>query len=159
MRKDLRPFVIPLNEDFHIRLGIFTKYYVRGEWAYDIRTIFKTSKDIVMVAYPKVKVPPNSFFWEPFEFGAVEITAVSNEKARVGKVLEAKLKQETFNQLECCQCGGPPHLLNSNRECCHLFCTKCVSQIENVAIYFVPNVFHPATSGASVSDVAVKLEH
>ena len=127
MRKDLRPFVIPLNEDFHIRLGIFTKYYVRGEWAYDIRTIFKTSKDIVMVAYPKVKVPPNSFFWEPFEFGAVEITAVSNEKARVGKVLEAKLKQETFNQLECCQCGGPPHLLNSNRECRHLFCTKCVS--------------------------------
>jgi hypothetical protein len=79
------------------------------------------------------------FFWEPFEFGAVEITAVSNEKARVGKVLEAKLKQETFNQLECCQCGGPPHLLNSNRECRHLFCTKCVSQIENVAIYFVPS--------------------
>ena len=128
MNEDLMPFVVPLSEDFHIQLGMLTNYYVRGEWAYDIRMIFKTCEDIVMVVYPKVKVAPNSLFWEPFEFHAAEITEVSNGgKARVEKVLEVKLKEETFNQLECCQCGGPPHLLNSNRACLHLFCTKCVS--------------------------------
>ena len=128
MRKDLRPFVVPLNEDFHIRLGMLTRYYVRGEWAYDIRMIFKTSADIVMVAYPKVKVAANSFFWEPFEFHATKITEVSHTEARVGKLLELKLKEDTLDKLErCCQCGAPPHLLNSNRECLHLFCNKCVS--------------------------------
>ena len=128
MNKDLRPFVVPLSEDFAQLMAMATKYYVRAEWAYDIRMIFKSRDDIVFVVYPKVKVAPNSLFWEPFEFHAAEITEVSNGgKARVEKVLEVKLKEETFNQLECCQCGGPPHLLNSNRACLHLFCTKCVS--------------------------------
>ena len=127
MREDLRPFIVPLNEDFHIQLGILTRYYVRGEWAYDIRMIFKTFEEIVMVAYPKVKVAANSFFWEPFEFHATKITGASHTKARVGKLLELKLEENTLDELECCQCGASPHLLNSNRECLHLFCTKCVS--------------------------------
>ena len=128
MNKDLRPFVVPLNEDFHKVMGMGTKYYVRAEWAYDIRMIFKSRDDIVFVVYPKEKVASNSLFWEPFEFYAAKITGVRDAgKARVGKVLQVTLKKESFNQLECCQCGGPPNLLNSNRECLHLFCTKCVS--------------------------------
>ena len=127
MNKDLMPFVVPLSDDFHIRLGMLTNYYVRGEWAYDIRMIFKTCEEIVMVVYPKVRVAPNSLFWEPFEFGDAEITKVSKREARIDKVLEVKLKEKTVNQLECCQCGGPAQLLNSYRECRHLFCTKCVS--------------------------------
>ena len=128
MNKDLRPFVVPLSEDFHIRMGIGTKYYVRAEWAYDIRMIFKSRDDIVFVVYPKVKVAANAFFWEPFEFHAAKITELSDGgKAGVGEVLEVTVDEETSNQLECCQCGGLPNLLNSNRECLHLFCTKCVS--------------------------------
>ena len=128
MNEDLRPFAVPLNEDFHIQMGMYTNYYVRAEWAYDIRMIFKSRDDIVFVVYPKVKVASNSLFWEPFEFHEAKITRVRDGgKARVGEVLQATLKEESFNQLECCQCGGPPNLLNSNRECRHLFCTKCVS--------------------------------
>ena len=128
MNKDLRPFVVPLNEDFAQVMGMCTKYYVRAEWAYDTRMIFKSREHIVFVVYPKVKVAPNSLFWEPFEFHALKITGLCHaEKAKVGKVLEVTLKEEAFNQLECCQCGGLPNLLNSNRECLHLFCTKCVS--------------------------------
>jgi len=109
-------------------MGMGTKYYVRAEWAYDIRMIFKSRDDIVFVVYPKKRVASNSLFWEPFEFHAAKITGVSDAgKASVGKVLQVTLKEESFNQLECCQCGGPPNLLNSNRECLHLFCTKCVS--------------------------------
>ena len=128
MNEDLRPFVAPLDEEFHTRVGMYTNYYVRAEWAYDIRMIFKSRRHIVFVVYPKVKVAPNALFWEPFECCALEIMEKSDRGVpEVGNVLRAPLNEKNFNRLECCQCGGLPNLVNSNRECRHLFCTKCVA--------------------------------
>ena len=128
MNEDLRPFVASLNEDFHIQVAMCTKYYVRAEWAYDIRMVFKSHDQIVFVVYPTVLVTSNALFWEPFEFHTPNITRASDGgKAQVGTHLQVTLNEQTFNQLECCQCGGLPNLMNSNRDCLHLFCTKCVS--------------------------------
>ena len=128
MNPDLRPFVSQLSETFHTQVGWATCYYVRAEWAYDIRMIFKSIDAIVFVVYPKVKVAPNSLFWEPFEFHALDIKGTSDGgTAKVGKHLQVTMSEETFDRMECCQCGGLPHLVNSNRGCLHLFCTNCIS--------------------------------